>query len=264
MSVSRAVPSEHRDTDAFRGASFRGVDLTGATFRDCDLSDVRVVSSVVTSMRVAGFGGTAAGVVVDDVDVTAYVSAELDRRYPERVQVRDARAVRELRDAWRHLDAQWVALLSRAEALPIGLRDERVDGEWSFVETLRHLVFAVDVWLHRMLRREDASFHPLGLPPTDYPSDGIAELGVELDAKVPFEDVAALHGACRAAVGQALDELTDGELDDVRTGVAAPAWGTESFTVGECVRVILQEHCEHRRYADRDLRVLEERTRSSR
>jgi uncharacterized damage-inducible protein DinB len=256
----RAVPSDHRDTDSFRGASFRGVDLTGATFRDCDLSDVRIVSSVATGLRVSGFGGSAAGVVVDDVDVTAYVAAELDRRHPERVQLREARTLHELREGWRRLDELWSELLARADELPSGARYERVDGEWSFVETLRHLVFAVDVWVRRMLLDEDATFHPLGLPPTDYPAEGLAELGVEPDADVPYADIVALHAACRAAVQQALAELSDGQLADVRTGVPAPAWGTESFTVEECVRVVLQEHCEHRRYADRDLRILEGRT----
>jgi len=254
------VPSEYSNTDSFRSASFRSVDLTGATFRDCDFSDVRIVSSVATNLHICGFGGSATGVVVDDVDVTAYVSAELDRRYPERVQLRDARTVSELRDAWRRLDELWLELLSRADELPNGLRYERVDGEWSFVETLRHLVFAVDVWVRRMLVEEDAAFHPTGLPPTDYPADGLAELGIELDGDVPYPEIVALHGACRAAVQQALDELTDGQLDEVRTGVPAPAWGTESFTAGECVRVVLEEHCEHHRYADRDLRALEERT----
>lgn len=30
-------------------------------------------------------------------------------------------------------------------------RHERVDDEWSLVETLRHLVFAADVWMGRMI-----------------------------------------------------------------------------------------------------------------
>jgi len=42
--------------------------------------------------------------------------------------------------------------------------DVRIDDEWSFAETLRHLVHAIDVWLGKgVLGLEEADFHPLGL-----------------------------------------------------------------------------------------------------
>lgn len=41
-----------------------------------------------------------------------------------------------------------------------------VDGEWSFSQTLRHLVFATDIWLGRAILGSD-DFHPLGLEPVD-------------------------------------------------------------------------------------------------
>ena len=36
-------------------------------------------------------------------------------------------------------------------------------------------------------------------------------------------------------------------------GTPVPAWGEETHDVGECLGVVLEEHCEHRRFAERDL-----------
>ena len=44
--------------------------------------------------------GSTGTVVVDDVDVTAFVAAELDRRHPERVQLRGMRTAEDCRAMW--------------------------------------------------------------------------------------------------------------------------------------------------------------------
>jgi uncharacterized protein YjbI with pentapeptide repeats len=129
----------------FADATFQGADLSGATFRGCDFSHVRIVGSEITGLRVSGFVGAAGAVVVDDVDVTEFVRSELDRRYPEREQLRDARTADEFRAMWDTVERLWAETLVRAEQLPEAVRHERVDDEWSLVETLRHLTFAVDV-----------------------------------------------------------------------------------------------------------------------
>ena len=56
-----------------------------------------------------------------------------------------------------------------------------------------------------------------------------------------------------------LATLTDADLDGVRTAVPMPTWGERTCSVRDCLRVILDEHVEHRRYALRDLAVLEGR-----
>ena len=94
-------------TDAFRGA----------TFRDCDLRDVRIVSSFVDGLVIRGFSGQAGPVLVDDIDVSGYVAAELDRRHPERVRVREAHSLAELRAAWAELSGLWDETLGRAVAI---------------------------------------------------------------------------------------------------------------------------------------------------
>ncbi|MEV0154152.1 DinB family protein [Micromonospora sp. NPDC050686] len=251
--------TEYAGTDQFRGATFQAVDLTGATFRDCDLTGVRIVSSEIADLRVSGFNGTAGRVVVDDVDVTAYVSAELDRRHPERVRLRAVRSADDHRAMWATVERLWAETIARAERLPEPAQHERVDGDWSLVETLRHLVFAADTWVGRMILGEAVPHHRFALPPTDYPSGRAAEIGVDLAARPAYAEVLALHANRMVRARRVVADLTDAELDRVCTAELAPVWGTESHPVGECLRVLMGECCAHRRYAERDLAVIEAR-----
>jgi len=84
-------------------------------------------------------GENLTGSVFDDVE------AELNRRYPDRAKMRpdDADGYRE---AWAALERLWPQTVARARRLDPDLLHERVDGEYSFIETLRHLVFATDAW----------------------------------------------------------------------------------------------------------------------
>ncbi|WP_448627636.1 DinB family protein [Geodermatophilus sp. URMC 64] len=246
----------HANTRAFRGASFHYADLCGATFRDCDMREVRIVSSMVDGLVVSGFDGRAGRVVVDDVDVSGYVAAELDRRHPERVRLRAARTADDLRAVWRELEGLWDDTLTRAGRQPEAALHERVGGEWSFVETRRHLVFAVDTWVNGWLHGEPAPFSPLGVPPTDLAPEEWPSIGLDPAARPSSAEAAALFADRRARVRRALAEVTDAQLDEPRTATPVPAWGEETHTVGECFRVVLEEHCEHRRFAERDLAAL--------
>jgi hypothetical protein len=62
-----------------------------------------------------------------------------------------------------------------------------------------------------------------------------------------------------ALVGSLLDRLTDDELDRVCEGSPWPGDPDFPRPVRECLRVIMNEECEHRRFAERDLAVLEAR-----
>ena len=82
------------ESDDLAGAEFYGADLRGARFAESDLSGV-----VMRGVEVSGVDIDAPwlvhgdGFLVNGVDVTAYVEAELDRRFPGRDQ-RRARARR--------------------------------------------------------------------------------------------------------------------------------------------------------------------------
>jgi hypothetical protein len=262
-------PQRHQNTDAFRGATFRRVDLSGAslrevdlsgaTIRDSDVTGLRIVASLVDDVHLSGHEGVGR-VVVDDVDVSAYVSGELDRRHPERVLIREMRSADDVRAAWAVVNGMWDDAVAHAATVPEPLLDERVEGEWSFLETVRHLVFADDIWVGRMLSDEPRSFHPLGVPPTDTTDAGAAEMGLALDARPSFDEVVALHGERRSRFTDLLLRLTDADLPRVRTAVLAPDWGEESFPVLECLTVVVREHADHLRFAQRDLATLEERS----
>src|SRR3712207_1577875 len=122
-------PQVHSNTRAFRGASFHYVDVSGATFRDCDMRGVRIVSSYVDGLVVAGFSGRSGPVIVDDVDVSGYVASELDRRHPERLRLREARGADDLRALWAEVEGLWDDTLDRAGALPEAVLQERAHGE---------------------------------------------------------------------------------------------------------------------------------------
>jgi len=262
------MTANHHDTDAFRGATFRRVDLAGASMREVDLSGVtirdsdvrglRIVASWVDDVVIDGHQGVGRG-VVDDVAVTEFVRAELDRRNPERVLIREMRTVDEVRRAWAVVTRRWDDALVHAATLPEPLLHERVEGEWSFVETMRHLVMACDIWVGRMLSDEPGGYHPWGLPPTDTSDAGAAEMGLDLTADPTFAEVQVLHRRARSRFEERLAALGDDDLATVRTAVLAPDWGEESFPVLECLSVVVGEHAEHLRFALRDLTVLEAR-----
>jgi hypothetical protein len=250
------MAAENDNTDPFRGANFTSADFTGAKFRDCDLRQVKIADSWLTDVNVSGLVGN---FVVNDVDVTAFVAAELDRRYPERVQLREMQTADDYRAMWDTIEWLWAGTVARAERLPEPVRRERVDDEWSFAETLRHLVFATDAWASRTVLDEPMPYHRLGVTHTPYPPADAAALGIDLDARPSFTEVLEARASRMALVSGIVAGLTDAELERICTRSPAPGYPEESRPVRRCLRVVMNEECEHHRYAVRDLAVLEAR-----
>jgi len=250
---------EHSHTNAFVDSVFWDVDLSGTTFRACNFSGVRILSSFVTDLSVTGWDGEVGTVVIDGVDVTAYVAAELDARFPERVQLRAAQSVGDFRALWDSIEDKWAQTVASAQLLSEDQLNEQVNGEWSFVQTLRHLAFAVDTWIEAMIRGKATPYCPLGLPPGDLPVEGFAELGLDPDARPSLADVIALHTDHLNQVRAVVESATDADLLQARTATLHSQWGEESESFAQCLRIVMREHIEHRRYAERDLSVLEAR-----
>src|SRR5215469_14907860 len=129
------------------GAQLRAVDLTGAQLRGVDLSGVVMRGALLLGVDIYG---EIENVTINGVDIGPLVNAELDRRYPDRAKMRPADPPG-FREAWDVLDRLWDETVERARRLPPELLHESVDGEWSFIETLRHLVFATDSWVRRAI-----------------------------------------------------------------------------------------------------------------
>jgi DinB family protein len=73
------------------------------------------------------------------------------------------------REAWDVLGRLWGETVERARRLPPELLHEPVSGEWSFIETLRHLVSATDSWVRRAILGDPSPWDPLSLPCDELP-----------------------------------------------------------------------------------------------
>ena len=239
------MPTEFEGVD-LADAVFWGVNLRGALFRDVDLSGARVFHAQLSDVDIDGI---VERLVVNGVDVTDFVNSH-DAWYPLRTMLRPTDPAGILA-AWDELDRRWVATCERAFALGDAALNESVDGEWSFRDTLRHLVFAFDKWFALPLLGA-AAFTPCGLPNTG--SAGFDWPGLDREASPSVGEVLAITAAQselfrRYVAAVDLDALP-AEIDILENG-AMPTM--------ECFYVVLEETFEHLRYAVRDLTVLEQR-----
>ena len=237
-----------------RGAEFIGADLRGARFAEADLSGV--------VMR----GVNADGVDIDDpflcdcgsflrvngVDVIPFVEAELNRRFPGRA-ARRAEDPDGLRAAWSALERAWSATLARVAEMPTGTVDVPVGSEWSFAQTLRHLVLATDMWLGRAVLQIEQPFHPIGLLHASTEEDGF-DMSVFTTVPPSYAEVLDVRAGRVAMVRGFLATVTPDVLAAPRENPHDPG---DQKTTRSCLHVILNEEWEHLRYAVRDLDAIE-------
>jgi uncharacterized damage-inducible protein DinB len=239
------MPEEFEGRD-LSDAVFWGVDLSRARFRDVLLKDVRVSHAMLIDVEIDAFVDR---VVINGVDVTSYVN-EGDPWYPLRAMLRpDAPAA--MRETWSELEHVWGETITRARRLTEEQLHESVDGEWSFVDTLRHLVFAIDKWFTVPILGA-ATFHPFCL--TNTGSAGLDWPGLDRDANPSLDQILAVRQQRAASFGEFLDSLPAAELDrevNVLENGIVP--------IKECVFTVFEEEFHHNRYASRDLAVLEGR-----
>jgi DinB superfamily/Pentapeptide repeats (8 copies) len=244
---------EFIDAD-LRGARFESVDLSDACFRAVDLS--RVVMRSVDLVDV-DIHGEIENVTINGVDIGPLIDAELNRRYPLRPKMRPADPAG-FREAWAILGGLWTETVERARRLPPALLHESVDGEWSFIETLRHLVFATDSWVGRVILGDPSPWHALGLPWDEMPETPAVPR--DRDARPSLDAILELRRDRMSTVREVIESLTDVTLDTHTDPVEGPGWPEpRSYPVRTCLLIILNEEWLHRLYAERDLGVLAER-----
>jgi uncharacterized damage-inducible protein DinB len=158
------------------------------------------------------------------------------------------------REAWAILEQLWADTVERARGLPADALHERVNGEWSFIETLRHLGFASAAWVGRMILGDASPWHPLDLPWDEAPGwDGIPW---DREARPDLDTVLSLRRERQAMVRGVVESLTDEQLES-SVSCTEPGWPRiESFPLRECLQIVLIEEWEHRGYAERDLAAL--------
>ncbi|MDO9497791.1 MAG: DinB family protein, partial [Nocardioides sp.] len=219
--------SEFADTD-LRGARFVGSDLSGVVMRGVDVAGLEIDSPWLSE------DGTA--LRVNGVDVVPLVEAELDRRFPGRAE-RRATHPDSLRAAWSSVERTWAATLERVAAMPDGTADVSVDGEWSFAQTLRHLVLATDIWLRQAVLGIERPFHALGLAGPDAGDNGL-DMSVFATAAPDYAEVLEARASRVAMVRDYLATVTPDDLEATRHNPWVPA---REQTVLSCLHVILGE-----------------------
>jgi hypothetical protein len=229
---------------------------------DADFSGTRLHSpnfenAVITDGWFTGadFSGYVEGMRVNGVEVAPLIQAELDREFPQRVLLR-ANDPAHIDEAWTMLEDAWEATISRARKLPESWLYERVDEEWSFVETLRHLIMATDCWLRRMVKGEPYPYHAWGVAGS-WLSDP-ASLGLDPSATPTFEEVLVVRQERVLEVRTIISSLSTNELARICVPPATPGHPQAPHTVLHCIHVILDEEWEHNRYANRDFSALAE------
>jgi hypothetical protein len=239
-------------SDDLQGAEFVGADLRGARFMRSDLSGVvmRGVDAHGADIDAPWLFDDGGFMLVNGVDVVPFIEAELNRRFPGRAARRSADP-QGLRAAWATLEHTWATTLGRVADMPTGTVDISVGGEWSFAQTLRHLVLATDLWLGRAILRLEQPFHPLGLADGGTEDNG---LDMSLFTTVPpsYAEVLEARAGRVAMVRDFLAAVTSDELAAPRNNPHAP---DHQETVLSCLHVILEEEWEHHRFAVRDLGI---------
>lgn len=237
------------DSQGFEGALFDRTSFRGATFRSCDVSGVTMRGVDVGGLDIDSHDLFFGSLVVNGVDVVPLVDAELNRQFPGR-ELQQAQTPEDLRDGWVAVQAAWETTVTTT---PPDLMDAHLDDEWSLAQTLRHLVLATDAWLGGGIMRMEQPFHEIGLIFT-----GAAEMGFDMSifrTDVPtFDEILAVRAERQQLVTDFLSTATPELLAEERDN----PWGGGDWhpTVGDCVRVILEEEWAHLRYVRRDLALL--------
>ncbi len=243
-----------------QGATFDRVNLDGAELRKVDLNDVTIHGAGFHRARLRGvelvdveITGEVVNVVINGVDVGPLIDAELNRRMPERAKMHPT-SVAGFREAWSILEGLWEGTIARARTFPEEALHRSVGGEWSFIQTLRHLNFASAAWVGRMIRGNASPWHPLDLPWDEAPGwDGIPW---DREARPSLDVVLEVRAERQAMIREVLASLTEEQLasdvshDRARLAVAGelPLQGVPLHR-GD-------EEWQHRLYAERDLTLL--------
>jgi hypothetical protein len=241
-------------SDELQGAEFVDADLRGARFVGADLSGIVMRGVDVQGADIDApwlFDGDSF-LRVNGVDVIPLVEAELNRRFPGRAE-RRAGDPDGLRAAWAALERTWTATLERVAAMLAGMVDVSVGGEWSFAQTLRHLIIATDLWLGRAILQIEQPFHPIGLAGPGAEEDGL-DMSIFTTVTQSYAEVLEVRAGRVAMLRDFLATIRSDELSETRKN----PWDPEYLeTTLSCLHVILQEEWEHHRYAVRDLDAIE-------
>ncbi|MHA7219438.1 DinB family protein [Arthrobacter sp. MDT1-48-3] len=233
-------------TKEFEGATFVKANFKGATLRFSDVSGVTMRGVDVDGLDIDSHDLFFGSLFVNGVDVVPLVDAELNRQFPGR-ELQKARTPEGLREGWMAVQSAWQETVT---GTPQDLVDAHVEDEWSLAQTLRHLILATDAWLRGGILQIQQPFHELGQIFT-----GADQMGFDVSifrADPPtYEEILDVRAERQGQVTNFLATATTDLLAEEREN----PWGGDDWrpSVGDCIRVILEEEWAHLRYIRRDL-----------
>jgi hypothetical protein len=116
------------------------------------------------------------------------------------------------------------------------------------VESLRHVVLLIDLWLSKAVLGDADPFHPIALPPSFMPPK-LPGSSIDPDVQPSFDETCEVVHVRIAGLRTYVDGLTQEELD---RSIEAHA-----RTVAGALGVLLQELTAHNRFMNRDLDLIE-------
>jgi hypothetical protein len=246
--------------DDLSGSHFEGVDLSDTTMRRVYLRRLDLRGALLQNAKLRGvelhnveISGELDHVVVNGVDIGPLVDQELNRRDPDRTKLHPTDPDG-FQEAWNIVSRRWESTIEKARSMPPAALDDSVDGEWSFIQTLRHLNFASAAWVGRMILGDPMPYHPLDLPWNEAPR--WPEINLDRDARPALDEVMRVRRQRQAMVADVIADLTPDQLTST-VSQTAPGWPLyEDLAFPECLWVILVEEWEHRNFAERDLDAL--------
>ena len=127
-------------------------------------------------------------------------------------------------------------------------RQHGVNDEWSTVESLRHIVLLVDVWLSRAIVGEEDPFHAIALPPSFMPPK-LPGSSIDPEARPTFDEACEVVRGRLERVRRYVADLTPADLD-------RPV-ANHARTVAGALGVLFKEFEAHTSFMNRDLDVIE-------
>jgi DinB superfamily len=150
--------------------------------------------------------------------------------------------------AWSKVEGFWAETVAEARRLDEEQLNTRVKGEWSFIETLRHLINVTDAWIGDLVLEKPSPYDPIGLPP-DFFTPG-PELGLDLDARPSLAHVLDTRSRRMVETRETIAHATVDGLDRLCARL-----GGQVIVLGAFQNVIFEEWAHHS-YAIRDLALV--------
>jgi uncharacterized protein YjbI with pentapeptide repeats len=228
----------------------RGLNFEGARLRNVNMHNAKITGAYLVN---ASIEGDFEGLRMNGVEVAPLIEAEIERTHPVLKQLRTLRSADDVRANLETAFDIWDELIARASALDESIVHARVDDEWSFAETLRHLIYATDAWFRHAVLDLPQPYHALAVSHSEATGH---DPGIDLDAAPTFAEVVAAWRANQADMRAFAAGLGDADLKREHEPTASAGHPYGKHSLRTCFWVVNNELYWHATYATRDLDAL--------